>query len=157
MEVESRTGAATVVSRWLVDWAFASSPQSGLAWSCFLFPLIEPPKWNRFGNPSDMPRTNMMKILPTRSVGKVGSQFSRASISFFRWLKKTGNLKLVMQTMGQVDVKNSNEVPAPRARYRALGFERHRTRSAGSGRVVSSDCGTLYGTAGKISPKTTGK
>src|SRR6266567_5768399 len=27
---------------WLVDWAFASSPQSGLAWSCFLFPLIEP-------------------------------------------------------------------------------------------------------------------
>jgi hypothetical protein len=25
----------TVVSRWLVDWAFASSPQSGLAWSCF--------------------------------------------------------------------------------------------------------------------------
>jgi len=40
--VESRTGAVTVVSRWLVDWAFASSPQSGLAWSCFLFPLIEP-------------------------------------------------------------------------------------------------------------------
>jgi hypothetical protein len=32
----------TVVSRWLVDAAFASSPQSGLAWSCFLFPLIEP-------------------------------------------------------------------------------------------------------------------
>ena len=25
-----------------VDSAFASSPQSGLAWSCFLFPLIEP-------------------------------------------------------------------------------------------------------------------
>jgi hypothetical protein len=24
------------------DEAFASSPQSGLAWSCFLFPLIEP-------------------------------------------------------------------------------------------------------------------
>ena len=24
------------------DKAFASSPQSGLAWSCFLFPLIEP-------------------------------------------------------------------------------------------------------------------
>ncbi len=40
--VESRTGAVTVVSRWLIDWAFASSPQSGLAWSCFLFPLIEP-------------------------------------------------------------------------------------------------------------------
>lgn len=28
--VESRTGAATVVSRWIVDWALASSPQSGL-------------------------------------------------------------------------------------------------------------------------------
>src|ERR1019366_8785319 len=40
--VESRTGAVTVVSRWIVDSAFASSPQSGLAWSCFLFPLIEP-------------------------------------------------------------------------------------------------------------------
>ena len=40
--VESRTGAVTVVSRWIIDWAFASSPQSGLAWSCFLFPLIEP-------------------------------------------------------------------------------------------------------------------
>ena len=40
--VESRTGAVTAVSRWLFDWAFASSPQSGLAWSCFLFPLIEP-------------------------------------------------------------------------------------------------------------------
>jgi hypothetical protein len=24
------------------DEAFASSPQSGLAWPCFLFPLIEP-------------------------------------------------------------------------------------------------------------------
>src|SRR6266851_2045564 len=41
-EVESRTGAVTVVSRWLFDLAFASSPQSGLAWLCFLFPLIEP-------------------------------------------------------------------------------------------------------------------
>src|ERR1035437_7881571 len=40
--VESRTGAVTVVSRWIVDSAFASSPQSGLAWCCFLFPLIEP-------------------------------------------------------------------------------------------------------------------
>ncbi len=40
--VESRTGAVTVVSRWIVDSAFASSPQSGLAWFCFLFPLIEP-------------------------------------------------------------------------------------------------------------------
>jgi hypothetical protein len=26
----------------VVDEAFASSPQSGLAWLCFLFPLIEP-------------------------------------------------------------------------------------------------------------------
>ena len=41
-EVESRTGAVTVVSRWLLDVAFASLPQSGLAWFCFLFPLIEP-------------------------------------------------------------------------------------------------------------------
>jgi hypothetical protein len=32
----------TVVSRWLIDVAFAASPQSGLAWFCFLFPLIEP-------------------------------------------------------------------------------------------------------------------
>ena len=42
LTVESRTGAATVVSRWLFDGAFAASPQSGLAWSCFLFPFIEP-------------------------------------------------------------------------------------------------------------------
>ena len=26
----------------VIDLAFASPPQSGLAWSCFLFPLIEP-------------------------------------------------------------------------------------------------------------------
>jgi hypothetical protein len=32
----------TVVSRWLLDVAFAPLPQSGLAWFCFLFPLIEP-------------------------------------------------------------------------------------------------------------------
>ena len=32
----------TLVSRWLMDWAFASSPQSGLAWLRFLSPLIEP-------------------------------------------------------------------------------------------------------------------
>ena len=42
LRVESRTGAVTVASRWICDWAFASSPQSGLTWSCFLFPLIEP-------------------------------------------------------------------------------------------------------------------
>ena len=36
--VESRTGAVTVVSRWLFDWAFAASPQSGLSWFCFLLP-----------------------------------------------------------------------------------------------------------------------
>src|SRR5216683_673637 len=40
--VESRTGAVTVVSRWILDGAFASPPQSGLAWFCFLSPLIEP-------------------------------------------------------------------------------------------------------------------
>ena len=32
----------TVVSRWLIDLAFAEPPHSGLAWFCFLFPLIEP-------------------------------------------------------------------------------------------------------------------
>ena len=32
----------TVVSRWRFDVAFAAPPQSGLAWFCFLFPLIEP-------------------------------------------------------------------------------------------------------------------
>jgi hypothetical protein len=31
-----------VVSRWLVGVAFAWPPPSGLAWLCFLFPLIEP-------------------------------------------------------------------------------------------------------------------
>jgi hypothetical protein len=40
--VESRTGAVTVVSRWLIDVAFAAPPQSGLTGFCFLFPLIEP-------------------------------------------------------------------------------------------------------------------
>jgi hypothetical protein len=40
--VESRTGAVTLVSRWILDAAFAAPPQSGLAWFCFLFPLIEP-------------------------------------------------------------------------------------------------------------------
>jgi hypothetical protein len=38
------TGAVTAVSRWIFDVAFARSPQSGLAWFCFLFPLIEPDK-----------------------------------------------------------------------------------------------------------------
>src|SRR5438876_10866050 len=36
--VESRTGAVALASRWLVGWAFASPPQSGLAWFCFLLP-----------------------------------------------------------------------------------------------------------------------
>jgi hypothetical protein len=45
--VESRTGAVAVVSRWLVGIAFALPPQSGLAWLCFLFPLIEPEKHYR--------------------------------------------------------------------------------------------------------------
>jgi hypothetical protein len=27
----------TVVSRWIIELAFASSPQSGLTWFCFLF------------------------------------------------------------------------------------------------------------------------
>src|SRR5438552_10430230 len=36
--VESRTGAVALASRWLVGWAFASPPQSGLAWLCCLLP-----------------------------------------------------------------------------------------------------------------------
>src|SRR5437660_3066711 len=40
--VESRTGAAALAFRWLLDEAFASPPQSGLAWLCFLFPLVKP-------------------------------------------------------------------------------------------------------------------
>ena len=31
-----------LASQWLLSWAFASPPRSGLAWLCFLFPLIEP-------------------------------------------------------------------------------------------------------------------
>jgi hypothetical protein len=32
----------TVASRWLLGWVSLHPPQSGLAWLCFLFPLIEP-------------------------------------------------------------------------------------------------------------------
>ena len=31
-----------LASRWRLRNTFASSPQSGLAWLCFLFPLVEP-------------------------------------------------------------------------------------------------------------------
>ncbi len=40
--VESRTGAVDCSLPVAIGWAFASPPQSGLAWLCFLFPLIEP-------------------------------------------------------------------------------------------------------------------
>jgi hypothetical protein len=40
--VESRTGAVALVFRWLVSRLSPALPQSGLAWLCFLFPLIEP-------------------------------------------------------------------------------------------------------------------
>ena len=40
--VESRTGAVALASRWLVGVLSHGPPQSGLAWFCFLFPLIEP-------------------------------------------------------------------------------------------------------------------
>jgi hypothetical protein len=41
--VESRTGAVAVVSRWHSCALLSQgAPQSGLAWLCFLFPLIEP-------------------------------------------------------------------------------------------------------------------
>jgi hypothetical protein len=36
--VESRTGAATLASRWIFDRVFAAPPHSGLAWSRFLLP-----------------------------------------------------------------------------------------------------------------------
>ena len=41
-KVESRTGAGALVFRWLMTWLSPALPQSGLAWLCFLFPLIEP-------------------------------------------------------------------------------------------------------------------
>jgi hypothetical protein len=40
--VESRTGAVALVFRWLMTRLSPTLPQSGLAWLCFLFPLIEP-------------------------------------------------------------------------------------------------------------------
>jgi len=40
--VESRTGAVALVFRWLMTQLSPALPQSGLAWLCFLFPLIEP-------------------------------------------------------------------------------------------------------------------
>jgi hypothetical protein len=40
--VESRTGAVALVFRWRITRLSLASPQSGLAWLCFLFPLIEP-------------------------------------------------------------------------------------------------------------------
>jgi hypothetical protein len=40
--VESRTGAVALVFRWLMAQLSPALPQSGLAWLCFLFPLIEP-------------------------------------------------------------------------------------------------------------------
>ena len=42
LRVESRTGAVALVFRWLVSRLSPALPQSGLAWLCFLFPLIEP-------------------------------------------------------------------------------------------------------------------
>jgi hypothetical protein len=38
--VESRTGAVALVFRWHMTRLSPVSPQSGLAWPCFLFPLI---------------------------------------------------------------------------------------------------------------------
>lgn len=53
-----------------------------------------------------------------------------------RVLKKTGNLKLVMQTMGRIDVKTAMKYQHPELRHCALGFERHAARRAAVGRVV---------------------
>jgi hypothetical protein len=47
MESRSRTGAVTVVSGGYLMWLSPASPQSGLPWLCFLFPLIEP-DWQIF-------------------------------------------------------------------------------------------------------------
>ena len=41
-KVESRTGAVALAFRWLMAGLSPALPQSGLAWLCFLFPLIEP-------------------------------------------------------------------------------------------------------------------
>src|SRR5689334_23819092 len=41
-KVESRTGAVALVFRWRITRLSPALPQSGLAWLCFLFPLIEP-------------------------------------------------------------------------------------------------------------------
>jgi len=62
-----------------------------------------------------------------------------------------------MQTMGHVDVKTAMKYQQPRARYCALGFERHGAGRATSGLVVEAGYGTLYGTPGETSLKTTGK
>src|ERR1700757_4526334 len=40
--VESRTGAVALVFRWRIPRLSPALSQSGLAWLCFLFPLIEP-------------------------------------------------------------------------------------------------------------------
>src|SRR5215472_14548169 len=40
---EPRTGAVAFSLPVAIGWAFASPPQSGLAWLCFLFLLVEQP------------------------------------------------------------------------------------------------------------------
>jgi hypothetical protein len=56
----------TLVSRWAV--AFASSPQSGLTWSCFLFPLIEPDR--------QISRIRLSEKTHTESLGRTAHPFS---------------------------------------------------------------------------------
>ena len=46
------------------DKAFASSPQSGLAWLCFLFPLIEP-RQGGFPASGSRKRHTMLRVTPS--------------------------------------------------------------------------------------------
>ena len=72
-------------------------------------------------------------------------------------LKKTGNLKLVMQTMGQKDVKTAMKYQHPELDIvrTALNETAPGTPQAGSSPIFGY--GTLYGTPGIWQLATTGK
>jgi hypothetical protein len=74
-----------------------------------------------------------------------------------RILKKTGNLKLVMQTMGHVDVKTAMKYQHPELDIVRSALKRHAARSAASESVAGSCYGRLYGTPGKTTLRATGK
>ncbi len=54
----------------ICGWAFASPPQSGLAWRCFLFPLIEPDR--RFSRIRLSEKTHVFAY--GRPLARVGKQ-----------------------------------------------------------------------------------